>query len=420
MRLESPPLPRFLESNSEIRGTNGCEFRTCKIRSTHFESTSLTDQSWQLANFDNDALKQDLPLDVNVLCAKLETARQEQDEKERRRRQRRLAHRNSSFYPEHATTWTTTPMLEGLDRPRRSDSTKQCQTQLTEGAKRDLKPRPSRVMLDVGMTENVTPRQAEKATPRMDYFQSDHRTVSPRRSVQDVDAVRPKLEKDRSKRQSIASFFDLLASPSEKSPQSPASLSKRPSDTAKRRSFMSSKRGSMATYERIEIPANTFTHHEMTESPMGLINEYTVSYDTCAVKYETDRSGPCSPQPIRQSYDRARWSERSDRSNDDPRRRSLMSLPSLLKKDRIQVKVDEITELPPLTEHQEAAETRHSEGLMRPGRGHVRQASENGLISNAVATMKKEDRHRRRRTVAGFFQGVFIPHNSMSMHGVAI
>ena len=434
MRLGSPEVQvQLIETGGN--GTNGGTARTCKLSFMQIEPAFLTDPSLQYANFENDASKQKLSLDVDLLCAKLEAAKWEQDEAARRRRQKRRALRNSNCIPQNEANevmWASTRMLQGIDRPRRSDSTEKAKTQPTRDVRRGADQQSIYAAINNWISENEAIRHAAvMSTPGLDCLDTDNRPHSRRSSIGDIGATRPKLVKDKSKRRSLANFLDLVTSPTEKSSQTPQKKSERPGDSASRRSEtdplvrrkpLPVSRGSWTTYERIEIPRHSIAQDEIVESPMGFVNEYTVSYDTCELREEYGRLSDCSLRSNRQSHDRPLWVERSRSDITGLRNRSLLNVPSMLKKDKTQAKCEEVlAELPALTESQGLSETLDYTARTRYRPAHVRQkSSPENMITDAVTKIKQEERAKKRQTILGFCQGIIMPHHSMSYHGVAI
>lgn len=116
-----------------------------------------------------------------------------------------------------------------------------------------------------------------------------------------------------------------------------------------------------------------------TDSPMGLENEYTVSFDLSDIvdeEFEWSRS--------RQSQKR-----QSVYGNEGVKSTSLLNLPLLFKKDRSQIRTEEIPESPT--------------DARRP---HTRQQSMPVVYGDAAAasTRAKEERARRRTTLTGLFK----------------
>ena len=185
-----------------------------------------------------------------------------------------------------------------------------------------------------------------------------------RRASFDGDQMQPKPRKDTPKRMSGMKYF--ISQDSSDFPQQ----HKNPRDAAKRRS-------------KTDPSRTAGRHNPASAHDMYLENEYTVSFDILDLfKHESHSNRSNKQKHQSQSQDKPSWA-------DGMRSRSLLNLPALLKKDKTQVKEDEV---------------RIPEKEERPQTAHNRQKSlPITFVSDAVSRLK-EEKGKRRQTFVGFFK----------------
>lgn len=226
---------------------------------------------------------------------------------------------------------------------------------------------------------------------------------SRRSSSGDLNAVRHKI-KDLSKRKSVAVMSDLEADDLDEFQRNNAAQNSSPKDIAKRHSKtfplqinkLTSKRRPISAYGYAYTPEPESACDDLPESPMGLENEYTISYDLVDIRRdEYDRKPNRPNERPRESYEKPQWAS-------GLRSRSLLNLHQLLKKDKDRTEVqtekvnmvfDDIPENPP------------PRPLTAADGHHARQKSLPIKLGNdTMMRFKKEEREKKRRAFIGVFK----------------
>ena len=186
--------------------------------------------------------------------------------------------------------------------------------------------------------------------------------------------------------------------------------SERPNQLDKRRSqtvpffkskFMSSKPQLAPTNEYKDSCRPSDEDHSLG----GFVNEYTISFDTCPVKESIRHQANGIEQQRYPPPERPRWAQNEGT-------RSFLNLSSVLKrdkKDRSEARVDEVHD----------THIDEEDALFR--RPHTRsQTAPEGLICDAAMRILEQKKVKKRRSVGGVLQSLFLPNHSMSMYQVAI
>ena len=337
------------------------------------------------------------PFDFELLCAKLEVARLEQDAARSRRRYRPGTGNSDDARAalENDRDPTTIPTLQGRSRIHWTEETKR----LSPESKKGVHPKHLFASLNVGKSMNDLARDRSYLDSLRHH--RDDQSHSRRTSTGDFDAFRPAAVHPVSDRKSVAIITDVDIESPEEYPRNTASRMSSPKDAMKRRSKtfplqlnkFTSKQRPMSAYGYINAAASESGQLDSPESPMGLVNEYTISYDLADILRDEQR------EKARRSTDIRPGTLEKRQSGNGLRSRSLLNLHQLLKKDRTQVQTEEVDiVLADIPEDSRPLTTAN-------GHHHARQKSlPIGFGNNTMAQLKTEEREKKRRSFVGFFK----------------
>lgn len=319
---------------------------------------------------------QEQPFDIDLLCAKLEVAKLEQDAARRRR------HRQSAELPSLTENHRHSMIIPGAESrfqaPHIQDTKKRSPSDLK-------KTKHLFAALNVGKSRSEAVRDSAYFDAL--NFDTAQHIDSRRSSAGDYDAVPPHF-RDTSNRQSV----DMAAN-----------LDSSPKDTAKRRSRtfplfsrITPKSRPMSSYGNLYAPDRNSSYDESPASPMGLVNEYTISYDLAdIIKEEHTQKPRRTIEKRRESFEKPLWASGT-------RSRSLLNLNALLKKDRTEVRTEEVVVLDDIPEHE------HGRPLTSANGYHTRQKSLpidlNKEINMSGPILRNTERERKRSSFVAFFK----------------
>lgn len=316
---------------------------------------------------------QEQPFDINLLCAKLEIAKQEQDARQKNSRQSlevsqtAASNRHSIIIP-GSDSRTKVQWTEELKKRPQSDSQKTGQPKVLVKPLKHSKSR-SEAVRDSAYFDALT-------------FDTTQHIDSRRSSTGDLDFARPQL-KDVSNRQSMDISSNLDSSPKD--------TSKRRSRTFPLFSRTTPKQRPMSAYGNSYTSDRKSSYDDSPESPMGLVNEYTISYDLADIIKEEYVQRP--------KRARRRDSIEKPELSSGMRSRSLLNLNALLKKERTEVRTEEIAEivLEDIPEHGRPLTTANGH--------HARQKSLPIDLNQVIRPVSRTgERERKRSSFVAFFK----------------
>ena len=342
-------------------------------------------------------------LDVELLCKKLEIAKREREERDaasRLRKQVREAVKQDSNAP------------AGSERPRTLKK-----TSTNDGSKRaswyklPAAFRKSQPTLSVSIPEAENEHPFSLISPVLDQGLLDHEdrdlvllSRPPTPPEEDADRKRQQM---RAKRSSFTVLKHFTTYDREQLRRIGETINERPSSRrAQTVPFFKSKFMSSSQKLAPSDAEDSCRPSDVDDSFGGIVNEYTISFDTCQIhqniKIEARQSEQLSAAPVQ----RPRLGSKEGIS-------SLLNLGTILRKEKKtpQLRVEEIYE-PEQGQEDDDPHTR---------RPHTRsQTAPEELISHATTRFKKEEEVRKRRTVGNLLQSLIAPNYSMSMHQVAL
>lgn len=400
----SPEIARF-RVEPQNQSHNGCE-RADKGKLCYFlgRRNGCADGKKPFAFQKKHPSYEDGYLDIDLLCAKLEAAKREREEREaasRLRRQVRNAARNDS----NASRENERPQLQ------KKTSTNDGSSKRTSWYKLPATFRKSQPAISLNIPEHET-EHFDFISPVLDngvLDQEDREIVLLSRGSTPEENSDWKRQQLKAKRSSFTILKHFTSNDREQLRRIGDTAHERPGSGNRShtvpffKSKYSSSRPNLPVFNTNECK-DSCRPSDVDDSFGGLVNEYTISFDTCHVK-ENIRNQPIQPErPTAAPIQRTKLG-----SNEGMRSKLSLSFLRKEKKDKSQCHVEEIPA--PLYEDEEETYFR---------RPHTRsQTAPEELICDA-ATRLKEEKARKRRTVGNMLSSFLVPNHSMSMHQVAI
>jgi hypothetical protein len=354
------------------------------------------------------------PFDIDELCARLEVAKREREEREAasalrkqvraavrngERNASKLSERRSKTAPTINTSHSNNAYAQQHARPPLASPTKVVRGNTYANI-------PTRELVQSPISQVVSPYDDPREQEGTQYFAS--RTTS----TDDTNASRQTPTQNLSKRRSFLLFKS--ATNDESDIRTRRVLTKdRPEDIAKRRSVTSPllqtrfHNDSAVDQSSADSPSIPRVKGYQPRS-MGFVNEYTACFDTSEDTPQDsfdlfDSASGMRPLPI----DCPGWAAPPDTN------RSLLNLPSLLRKDRKDKEKSRatVTEIRPPTPPPE-----HTIAPPRT-RPHTRSnTAPEGLICEAVRRIDAEDKRKKRKSFGALLQNLLIPNQTVEAH----
>ena len=351
---------------------------------------------------------------MKLLCKKLEVAKRERDEREAAallRKQVRESVKKGGYVPRHADSkrCSTTSVIDVRERPSWYKSPTKLEKRFWDDGKQGGNVERPYTSVTVDIPKDGPIDSYDLISPELDQDENGRVLLSRGSSPCEGDYFSQQRNKNRIKRSSFAILKDFGTSNRDETRRNANTSNVRPGDTAKRRSqtlpllvkskFFRSKQDMNAASENAQKRSKTGT--DELESP-GLLNEYTISFDTCRVKEEVCRRDDYLERPRPQPMQRPSWARRDGM-------RSLLNLPLILKKDKKEQPAADVQEI-----HDEVLDNEEP-AARRP---HTRsQTVPDEMICRPVSNhTNKEEKIKKRRTVGDLLQTILLPKHSMSHH----